>query len=357
MGKPKIRLLFVICLSMLLMITESCKKDLTVKESSFCESLTPGKFILDSPEGWWHWCMAPIYDDSNKLHVFVSAIPNSGSWNANSNIVHYKADKPEGPYQFVDTVFTSNIATYHNPQISKAGDTYVMVFVWKLASIPGINQSIGIATSKSLDGPWKESPYNPIIEPSYKKGDANAIHASNPTFLVDKDGKYRIYYKSISDKYLPKHIREISLATSNNIEGPYVNYPKNPLISYAYREIDIEDPYAFYYKGYYYMIVEDRMGVRNYLEGNPIPKKDIKAGGNRPGLIYKSKDGINWGRPQIGYQTNAYYFGDELARTERPHILWKDGEPQCLFLACHDKKLSAGFFLKINNWLKENQPD
>ncbi|WP_372776070.1 glycoside hydrolase family protein [Mangrovibacterium sp.] len=327
-----------------------CSQDSSIKESSFCKSLVPGKFILEANDGWWNWCMAPIYDEEGTLHVFMSSIPDSGSWTTASKIVHFTANSPEGPYQFVDTTFSSKTASYHNPQISKVGDTYVLVYLLRDNSNKSNPQQIGIATTKSLNAPWVESPHNPIIRAAGKMGEDNITHASNPTFLVDADGKFRIYYKSMTDKYKPKPFREISLAISENIEGPYENYKANPLISYADREIDIEDPYAFYYKGMYYMIVEDRMGVKNALEGNPIPKDEIKPGGNRPGLIYQSKDGINWGRPEVGYQTNTFYFGHELARSERPHILWKDGKPECLFLACHDKDPSAGFFLKINGW-------
>ena len=325
-------------------------QDLTVKESSFCKSLVPGKFILEAEEGWWNWCMAPMYDEDGKLHMFMSSIPYSGRWSSNSKIVHFVADSPEGPYKFVDTTFSSNSASYHNPQISKVGDTYVLVFLLRDNTNSSNPQEVGIATTKSLNDPWVESPYNPIIKGTGKMDGANITHASNPTFLVDAEGKYRIYFKSMTDKYRPGSYREISLAVSDHIEGPYENYKSNPLISYADMEIDIEDPYAFYYKGMYYMIVEDRMGVKNALEGNPIPKDKIKRGGNRPGLIYKSKDGINWGRPEVGYQTNHFYFGEELARTERPHILWKDGKPECLFLACHDKDPTAGFFLRIEGW-------
>ena len=98
-----------------------------IKESSFCKSLVPVKYVLDAGEGWWHWCMAPIYDEDEKLHMFMSAIPNAGSWARNSTIVHYMADSPEGPYQFVDTTFASSSASYHNPQNTKVGDTYVLV--------------------------------------------------------------------------------------------------------------------------------------------------------------------------------------------------------------------------------------
>ena len=96
------------------------------------------------------------------------------------------------------------------------------------------------------------------------------------------------------------------------------------------------------------MIVEDRTGVRNLLAGKP--EKNAKPGGLRPGLIYKSKDGINWGVPEIGYQTNEHYFGKKLARSERPSILWKEGKPECLFLASHDDVPTAGYFLRIEGW-------
>lgn len=339
-------ILFAFSLIML-MVCFSCKQDLTIKESTFVKSLQAGKFILPAEEGWWNWCMAPIYDEKGKLHVFMSTIPNDGVWNANSKIVHYTANSPKGPYKFVDTTFASNTATYHNPQISKVGDTYVLVYLWKESDTPGINQSIGIATTKSLDEPWKESIYNPIIKPSFQSESPRAVHASNPTFLVDKNGKYRIYYKSISDQ--KPYMRTISLAMAENIEGPYKDYKENPIISYEDLGLDVEDPYAFYYNNKYYMILEDRMAIKDALEGNQLPDEDIKRGGNRPGLIYESEDGISWERPQIGYQTNSFYFGGELSRTERPHILWKDGKPECLFLANHGSE-EAGFFLKIVDW-------
>ena len=339
-----------ILVSVTLLMLFSCKSQVIIKESSFSQSLVAGKFILPAEEGWWNWGMAPIYDENGKLHVFMSTIPNSGSWIKDSKIVHFTADGPEGPYTFIDTTFASKSATYHNPQVSKVGDSYVMVYLIKDRTTPRIAQQIGIATTASLNEPWVESPHNPIIKASGVMDGAAIIHASNPTFLVDEDGKYRIYYKSITDKYKPKQLREISLAVSDNLEGPYENYTDNPLISYAEMGLDIEDPYAFYYKGMYYMIVEDRMDVKSALEGNPKTLDKKQLGGNRPGLIYKSKDGIDWELPEISYKTNKFYFNKKVARTERPNILWKNGKPEYLFLACHDDDPTAGFFLKIEDW-------
>ena len=317
-----------------------------IKQSTFGKSLVAGKFILPAKDGWWNWGMAPIYDDAGRLHIFNSSIPFKGEkgmgyWQSKSIINHYVADSVEGPYESLGTVFASDQRTYHNLQISQVGDTYVLVFLWKSVE-KGSLQSIGMATAKSLNGPWTENKNNPIIRPT--EGTANSAHASNPSFLVDRDGKFRIYYKSMSKG---SKFREISVAIADNLEGPYVDSPANPLISYKEMKRDIEDPYAFFYNEKYYLIVEDRMDVASALGGNP--SNNAKPGGNRPGLIYSSTDGIDWGRPEYSYNTDAHYFGKELSRSERPHILWKDGQPEYLFLANHGSR-EAGFYLKIDGW-------
>ncbi|EMI43329.1 putative secreted protein [Rhodopirellula sp. SWK7] len=333
------------CLLVLVPSSLSCG-DEPIRDSAFGKSLVPGKFILPAKEGWWNWGMAPIYDEHGRLHIFNSSIPYKGDegmgyWQQKSIINHYVADSVEGPFELLGTVFSSDQRTYHNPQISKVGDTYVLVFLWKSVE-SGSLQSIGIATAKSLDGPWTENPNNPIIRPT--PGTPNAAHASNPSFLVDREGKYRIYYKSMSGR---RAFREISMAIADQIDGPYVDCPENPLISYQDDQRDIEDPYAFFYRDTYYMIVEDRMDVASVLSGKPSLRP--KPGGNRPGLLFNSKDGIHWERPEFSYKTDAHYFGKELSRSERPHILWKDGNPEYLFLANHGSR-EAGFYLKIENW-------
>jgi hypothetical protein len=317
-----------------------------ILESSFSLSLTAGKYILPAKKGWWNWGMAPIYDEAGKLHIFNSSIPYKGEkgmayWHTKSIINHYVADSVEGPYELVGTAFSSDQQTYHNPQISKVGDTYVLVYLWKSVE-EGSLQSIGMATAKSLNGPWTENPNNPIIRPT--KGTPNEAHASNPTFLVDREGKFRIYYKSMSKD---SDLREISVAISDKIDGPYVDHPGNPLISFKNLNLDIEDPYAFFYKDTYYMIAEDRTSIADALGGKTV--SNPKKGGYRPGLLFKSKDGIHWDRPEQSYNTDAHYFGEELSRSERPHILWKDGKPEYLFLANHGSN-EAGFYLKIGDW-------
>ncbi|MBU2877933.1 MULTISPECIES: glycoside hydrolase family protein [Aliiglaciecola] len=315
-----------------------------IEESALVKSMLPGPFILPAPEGTWTWGMAPIYDDNGKVHVFNSIIPKNGRWTKHSKIVHWIADKPEGPYTLLGDVLVSDSASYHNPQISKVGDTFVLVFLLnRYKDENGSKQEVGIATTQSLMGPWIESPHNPIIKATPENGE----HASNPTFVVAPDGEYRIYHKTMTT-HEGEIYREISLATSNNIEGPYRVSEKGPVITYAEQKVDIEDPYAFYYNGMYYMILEDRQDVSALLEGKHTG--DAKKGGWRPGLLYKSKDGLDWGTPSEAYKTNQIYYGHKLARSERPSILWKNGKPDYLYLACHDDDSSAGYILKINGW-------
>ena len=98
----------------------------TVRQSDFGKCLVPGKFILPAKDGWWNWGMAPIYDDSGRLHIFNSSIPFKGKkgmgyWQSKSIINHYAGDSVEGPFELVETTFQSDQRTYHNPQISRVG--------------------------------------------------------------------------------------------------------------------------------------------------------------------------------------------------------------------------------------------
>lgn len=166
-----------------------------IEESLLVNSMVPGPFILPSPEGTWTWGMAPIYDNEGKVHVFNSIIPKKGTWSKHSKIVHWVGDKPEGPYTLLGDVFISDNASYHNPQISKVGDTFVLVFLLnRYKDVNGSKQEVGIATAKSLMGPWIESPHNPII----KATSANGQHASTPTFVAAPDGEFRIYHKTMT---------------------------------------------------------------------------------------------------------------------------------------------------------------
>lgn len=343
----KIRLILIISL---LGVLVSCS-DKQLKVSDFCKSLEPVGRILDDPE-WANWDMAPIYDESGKVHLFVGRWPSDGNWLVNAQIVHAVADNPEGPYVVLDTIFRDDTISFYNPQINQVDGSYVMVYAYKERSLHRMNQKIGLATSNSLDGPWKPSPYNPVLAPSGVPGSFDCMHASNPSFHKDMEGKFRIYYKTASDQPDDPHLRTISLAISDQIEGPYTPHENNPLITYVKHGLDVEDSYNFIYKGKYYMILEDRMDVASTYTDKPADPDTVRLGGWRPGLIYESADGVDWGDPEIAIQTNAFYFNEPVYRFERAHILWKDGKPDYLFMALarNERELGTGAVLNITNW-------
>jgi len=196
----------------------------------------------------------------------------------------------------------------------------------------------------------ENSEFNPVISPSNIPGSPNCLHTSNPTFLADNEGKFRIYYKSISDQPSDSPLRTISLAISENIEGPYKNHESNPLIGYKEYGLDIEDPYVYLYDNTYYLLVEDRRGVGDHLEGKKVDLENIHLGGVRPALLYSSSDGYHWNRPEIGCMTNSYYFDEEVKRMERPHILWKNSKPEYLYMSLEKGRygLGSGVILKID---------
>ncbi|MBM3861318.1 MAG: glycosyl hydrolase family 43 [Verrucomicrobia bacterium] len=317
--------------------------------SAFCWALSGGTRILESGE-WYTWCCAPIYGEDGKVHVFVARWPSKTKmrgWLTDSELVHAVADQPEGPYTVLGTILKGGddawFRSIYNPNVHRVGDRYVLVFAGQTDGL----QQIGLATASSLSGPWTTDRKKPMIACSGKPGSWNCTHASNPSFVAAPDGRFYLYYKGMSDA-VPK-LRTIGVAVADRLEGPYREHPGNPLLSYVDRGLDIEDPYAFYYRGRFYLIAEDRMGIAG-VSGSTTGKPH--EGGVRPGLFYESADGFSWGAPQIGYMTNDFYMREPRERFERPQILWKDGKTVCLFLALSGGKhrTSSPAVLKIGDW-------
>lgn len=320
--------------------------------SEFSERLTPMNRIVEMP-GWYVWGCSPIEGDDGKIHVFFSRWKASAGWNAWSSkceIGHAVADQPEGPYVFVDTAVEPSgpgkwdAFTCHNPTIHKVGDKYALFYI---GTTDGTieTQSIGVAVSNSLYGPWQKS-LNCLIEKS--TGDAwDNFTVSNPAYLAHPSGLSWLYYKAtdIESWQEVNGNRKYGLAISENVKGPYKKIKKNPLIDFSSigKDINLEDAYVFIENGKFKMICRD-MG---YFD-------------NEVGLYLESEDGINWSKPQIAYRSADYYGieGEENAdhlfrenRFERPQVLMQNGKATYLFGALQGGKnqLSSGFVFKIND--------
>lgn len=322
--------------------------------SAFSRRLKPVGRALEM-EDWYVWCNSPIAGPDGKIHLFFSRWPASkkmGGWINSSEIAHAVADKPEGPYEYVETVLAPRGAgfwdatTCHNPHIQYVDGKYCLFFMGNSNGKTNTKR-IGLATASSLNGPW-ERPDKPLLEAG-AEGAWDDHCTTNPAFLKHPSGQYWLYYKSWNnnDYYnstdpVIRGNRKYGLAIADKLEGPYVRYAGNPVIDYSKRggNRQFEDAFVWHDKNGFKMLARD-MGIYDH----------------EAGLYIESADGIKWNEPLIAYKALNAYKKEPPApahlkrygRLERPQILFLNGKPAYLFTAAQGGKYmnASSFIFKI----------
>lgn len=327
---------------------ELFSQKIDVKESLFSQSMAgKGTRVLEL-EGWNVWCCSPIYGNDGLVHVFFSRWRGGhDDWLKKSEIAHAVAEKPEGPYRVLGTILKGqgsghwDADTIHNPTIHKVGDQYLLYYIGNNLKLANKNnahhastQRIGLAVSKSLNGPWKRVGNDGmILDTSINKRDWDSYLTTNPALLHHPNGQLWLYYKAWD--FNNDNLRKMGVSFADKPEGPYQKYEANPVVSFSSINAQVEDAYVWFQNGKYHMVMRD-MGVCN----------------ERSGLYMSSDDGLKWSEPMLAYKESTCYFPDEpLNRFERPQILMKDGKAEYLFLALMGGKYhtSSGAILKIDN--------
>lgn len=316
-----------------------------------------------SDENYSIWGSSPIQGDDGKIHVFSARWPEYNvdpAWRKSSEIAHYIADTPEGPFRFSDVaVKGSGVAgawdryAPHNPEIQKIGDYYAITFVansdYHQPPHPA-NQKVGLVYSKSLYGPWKKAGEDGMIIEVSDDPDhwtyGSALGVDNPC-LNAVDGKPVVYFKariaqedgSIKAKY--------AYATAENIEGPYTM--SEPITD---NESYLEDATAFTWDDTYYLLTTDNHGTVTGVEGG--------------GILWSSDDwrkfdvkGIELAYDLIPQYYEAYDEGkvakiySNWPKFERPKVLMQDGRPTYFFAPSgwnmEGGKRSVCYILKIKH--------
>jgi hypothetical protein len=149
-----------------------------------------------------------------KPNSVFSQVDDMG-WQESSEIAHYVGAKPEGPFRFHDVALrgtgTDTWDKYapHNPEVRKFGDIYVLTYIansdFRQPPHPA-NQRIGMAVSKSPDGPWRKVGKDGLIlgpstDPKHWTYGSQIV---NPT-LIEVSGKYHLYFK----EYDPDNVKKI----------------------------------------------------------------------------------------------------------------------------------------------------
>ena len=341
--------------------SQNCKglvgegKGIAQQEVSFADKWSFVGAAIEE-EGYEIWGSSPIRDEEGKVHLFAARWPHVSKhegWTSESEIAHYMADSPEGPFKFIDVVLkgtqhdTWDKYAPHNPTIHKVDDNYVLLYIansdYHKPFHPS-NQKIGMAISKSLNGPWKKVGVDGcILKPSedssfwnYKAWNG----VNNPAFLKNPKGGYMMYFKSGGPKV---GFAQMGVAFSDKLEGPWKMY-NHPVTK---NNVTIEDGYAFIYKDEICLLTTDNHGI-------------IQEG---CGLIWSSEDGINFTSYEKGFHRPEKYIPKEIiskakllkgayAKFERPQVLLINGKVSYLYVPCtanmNGKESTASYILKFN---------
>lgn len=310
-----------------------------------------GGFRMDE---WWVWCGSAIRGEDGRYHMFASrwprALPFAAHWLTNSEVVRAVAEKPEGPYRFEEVVLAPRGGrfwdgrTTHNPTIHRAGDTWLLYYIGTTYSgetpAPGrpmkpgtpmqlearANQRIGLATAKSVHGPWTRLD-RPILEP--RPGKWDALMTTNPAPCVLADGGVLLVYKATRDQ---KDLLRMGVARAKHWRGPYQRAKDGELFHFANPDDHVEDAYVW-----------------RTARGFELIMKDMRGGisGERGGGIHAvSADGLEWkvSQPALAWRrTLAFQDGSRrtFARVERPQLLIEDGRLRYLFVAVGEADASG----------------
>ncbi|MFV0606483.1 MAG: glycoside hydrolase family protein [Niabella sp.] len=304
-------------------------------------------------DDYFVWDPSIIKGKDGKFHLFFSRWKKEygfSGWLTFSEAAHAIADRPEGPYKFLNTVNLPkhkngwNAFGSHNPRIRYFNGKYYLYYISthcdnnctyedlvKNAKLGGgksplwmpirNNQRVGVAVSKSLNGPWKTFD-KPLIEPS----GPIKILTVNPDVAKGKNGQYYLIVKGDRDK--AGGPRNQALAIGKKPTGPFVMQSKPVLDS-----MNTEDVAMWYDKkrDYYYAVLHNENII--YMLSSP--------------------DGLNWYRasefeilkPDVLMKDGSRYQPNMF---QRPFIYEEDGEPRVLAVACREKSgMSSLLFIAI----------
>lgn len=304
------------------------------------------------------WGCSPILGSDGKVHVFAARWPQKNvdpGWRISSEVAHYVADKPEGPYRFVDVAVkgtgqdTWDKYGPHNPEVKKIGKYYVIVYIandnYNAPVHPG-NQKIGLVYAESLNGPWKKvGGTGLIVEASLKPGHwtfGSPLGVDNPC-ITEIDGKIVVYFKA-KKQGVQKAIYGYAIA--DHIEGPYT-VSDDPITD---NDSYLEDATCFSYGSKHYLLTTDNFGEVTGIKGG--------------GILWQSETGFKFSLAdaQVGYKRipdyNEAYDADKVTKIyggdpkfERPKVLFINDQPAYFFAPSGWNVLggerSIGYILKI----------
>ena len=314
---------------------EVAASSLKVPESDFSRGLTWGG-VACSESDYTLWGASPIVSADGKVHLFVARWPGVSvdpPWTYASEVAHYVADHPEGPFIFSDVALQGTGVDGDwdkrapcNPEIQFFEGLYVLLYIGNTGSVGfPANQRTGMATAPTPYGPWTKVgdtgqiifwPEDMTEYPRFTQGE----RIVNPTLLKVGD-TYHIYFKT---KEGSGNI--YGVATSTNLTGPYT-LQKDPVTPSG---IVIEDACSFIQNGIVHLLTTDNFGHVTGITGG--------------GALWSSTNGLLFtdGNAALGFEKIPAYYKEydptkvtkrygSAAKLERPKVLMIGGRPRYLY--------------------------
>ena len=264
-------------------------------------------------------------------HIFVSRWDEKlahMAWVTSSEIAHAVSSSPLGPWRFQDVALPRRgCGKYwdgcmtHNPSIHwhARRKEYVLFYTGTNydftapAGRPLTNRTqyelawnskrIGVATSKSPNGPWRRS-HSPILTP--RKGHWDGGITSNPSAVIYPDGSVLLVYKSIIKAYpdrntmKPKPVFHLGGAVARDVLGPYRRAQDSPVLRFNGLALAAEDPYVWRCAatGRLHLIFKAMNTLRT-----PPPERRLVVPSGHLAYTYTAPGGslMTWSLPQLAF--------------------------------------------------------
>jgi hypothetical protein len=193
-----------------------------------------------------------------------------------------------------------------------------------LCTIARASKRIGVATAKSITGPWTRYD-RPVLDT--KPGTFYSFLTSNPAPVMHEDGSVLLMFKARAYDKQGKHgPMTLGVARAKHYLGPYEVVSDEPVFG-PEKMGEVEDPFVWKTRDGYEMIAKDMTGKL--------------VGEKHAGIHAASGDGLAWKlteQPKAWTRTLRWDDGTSqtMGQLERPFLLIENGRPTMLFAATGD---------------------
>lgn len=313
------KLFYIFCISLFFNWTQA-QVNPSLQEVSLSDKISPvndNNIFRDSL--YYNWCSSIIKGEDGKYHLLYSRWKRAYTFNAwltHSTVAHAVADRPEGPYLYVNTILdfekerykSGELITAHNPKIKYFEGKYYLYFcsttmdrdvtqeevleagksgpAHKNRKILRSNQRTFVASSESLDKNWKIAE-KPLLEPA---GPITTL-VVNPAITQGPDGRYYLIVKGDKPGAI-KFERNQAIAVSDYPDKGFVIQPQPVIEDWDTEDVSMwydkrtRKYYAIFHAHTYIGMMSSDNGINwHKAKDFTVTKKQIERAGNQTPIL------------------------------------------------------------------------